>query len=235
MDQIELLHAELAGTRRTLIAIGDSLPPPKGYQKWEVGLQRLEKAYQAANLRVAHLSELDAWRQIAKIWESLQRLATHLNDEIVRRGTGITDGLDDRFRGLVAKAAAVISDLSLQLVARLEQEAASPASAAIQTLHTESREVAESAGSSLFVPAATADRVGVWAPGPWQRSTEQVAENPWFESSQPALPGSGRAASSGARLPPQAVRNGLAEPATPRRAAVPPPVSSPVPPRARPR
>lgn len=234
LDEIELLHAELAGTRRTLEAIGDSMPPPKEYRRWELGLQQLETAYQAASQELGRLSETDSWRQITKVWESLRRLTLHVNDEIGRGGADITRDWYDHFREMVVKAVTIIGDLSLQLAARLEQEG-SPAVVAVRALQAESREVAKSAGSSLFVPAATADRVGVWAPGSWQPNADHATENPWFDSPQPGRSVPGRVASSGARLPLRAVRDGRAEPTRPRRAAVPPPVVSPVPARARPR
>jgi hypothetical protein len=215
-DELELMRAELAGTRRTLTALDAAMPVPVAYQRWELGLQRLEVAYRAAAER---LSGTAGWAQIATVWENVQQLMWDVIEDIVRVGAPVVRGLEDRFRAVTVAAATAIGDVSLQVAARLERDGRSAPVEKIQA-------VGAGPVDPAAVPAQALDQIS-------PRNRMQANGNPWFGASESGSVGWARIAEGG-QLPVRATR-GLGNGATlPVRSAPPPPAVAASPP-ARPR
>ena len=139
-NDLELLHARLAGTRRVL----NQSPEPtqhQGYQRWETGLQRLEVAYLAAARYATRLSSAVEWQQITQVMKHLQGLAQQVRASITRSGDVSFHRWGGRLEQATARSADAIADLALHLSARLSGERAFT-QAAVQQLHVAGRDVA---------------------------------------------------------------------------------------------
>jgi hypothetical protein len=110
----------------------DEAPEPhahQSYRRWELGLQRLEKAYGAAAQHGVALSAKAEWQEIVQIWQNVHRLGQHA----ARLGAPIVQRCEDQLRHLVAMSASLIGDLSLLLAPPASREN-SPAHGALHEL-----------------------------------------------------------------------------------------------------
>jgi len=122
-DDLEVLRGRLAGTHRVLDEATTHLPVQVDYQRWERGLQGLEAAYRCAADVLGDLATSAEWRWISRLRDDLGDLGRHMTATATRHSA--TWDWSPDLRG--AAAAAAISDVALQLAARLGAEAAMPA------------------------------------------------------------------------------------------------------------